>query len=87
METTSDTFKLKIPEFVQLSFPLRFLPVIRESVQILERTQQLCQSGEGPPPPWKNRERHLKCLNMKLNIMKSKYPSTNLHRVADSYDF
>lgn len=49
METTSDTFKLKIPEFVQLSFALRFLPIISKSVQILERTQQLCQSGEIPP--------------------------------------
>lgn len=40
METTSDTFKLKIPEFVQL----RFLPIISKSVQISERIKQSCQT-------------------------------------------
>lgn len=49
METSSDTFKLKIPEFVQLSFPLRFPPVITKSVQIVEEIKKIYQTGHLPP--------------------------------------
>lgn len=40
METSSDTFKLKIPRICS-AFPLRFLPIITKSVQIVEEVKKM----------------------------------------------
>lgn len=49
MEASSEPFKLKIPEFVQPSFALRFLPIITKSVPIVEEIQKFCHTGQLPP--------------------------------------
>lgn len=83
METTSDTFKLKIPEFVQLSFPLRCLPIMSKSVQISES-----EWGSSPP----KRKKYIsamapKVANMHLTGKTCEYKAKQYYKVKGTFGY